>query len=591
MTYARKISKCFLLAPLVLLALYGSDTSAADQNGYNAQYECRAGGPYCNVDVAALGNRACDQIITPSTSPTTDWSAINWSNNVICIAAGDHTRRGTLSLRSSGSSSARKVLRYYRDGDNDNEPWNQSNKATISALTFSGQTYWVVHRLTVDAGGATPSGAEAAVFLSVGSDNNILNRMLVQNSRSSLIGGEWRSPTYNNVIQNSVVRSAVPMFDGEPDCIDPYQGQRWYIVNNEAYDCHKAFSIGAGVNDNRGMVLENNDFYVSTARYTDCNGNYNGTGPCSTSEAVMSIKSGGKPDALVRHLHNRIWGARTGDASLIGSDNACNGSAITLSRGELLTQSASWLLFQNNIVMDSQQGIGGYWGPDTNDSVVGNIVYGIRQINAACGATYGVWLSSKQNSEWYLNTIIDTDKWLTISGSDASGGNDLNNDFRCNVVISGGKREGSVGSGTVVDSNVFYNTTPYAAGGSAQSMVPAMKRRSSSTTYNAGDILTVGDSSSCRTTSDSACFMYKVLAAGTTEGGSPQYCTSLGCTTTDGSLSVQAIRGPYSFYRKLRTGPEQAVIPYARVHSTAPEARACPGDYASRRGIGVNDDS
>ena len=31
---------------------------AADPNGYTAQYECRAGGQYCNVDVTALGSRA-----------------------------------------------------------------------------------------------------------------------------------------------------------------------------------------------------------------------------------------------------------------------------------------------------------------------------------------------------------------------------------------------------------------------------------------------------------------------------------------------------------------------------------------------------
>ncbi len=591
MDHFRRTVVLSFLAPLALFSVCYSAADAADQNGYTAIYECRAGGPICNIDVAALGAKSCDQIITPATAPTNDWSAINWSNNVICIAAGDHSARGTLSLKASGSNAVRKVLRYYRDGDSNDEAWNQSNKARISAINFSGQDYWLIHRITVDAGGATPSGSEAAVFLSTGSDNNILNRMLVQNSRSSLIGGEWRSPTYNNVVQNSVIRSSVPIYEGEPDCIDPYQGQGWYIVNNEAYDCHKVFSIGAGVDDNRGMVLENNDFYVSTARYTNCQGGYNGTGPCSTSEAVMSIKSGGKPDAIVRHVHNRIWGGRTGDGSLIGPSNACNGSAITLSRGELLTQPASWLLFQNNIVMDSQQGIGGYWGPDKNDSIVGNIVYRIRQFNASCGANYGLWLSSKQNTEVYLNTIIDTDKWLTISGSDASGGYDLNNEFRCNAVISGGVREGSAGSGTIVDSNAFYNTTPYASGGSGQNVVPAVKQRAGSTSYAAGDIITVGNSSSCRNTSDAACFMYKVLASGTTEAGSPQYCTTLGCTMSDGSLMLQAVRGPYAFYRKLRTAPEQVVIPYARVHTSAPEARACPSDFASRQGIGISDES
>lgn len=576
-----------LAAGSALLAAALGPANAADQNGYTATYECRAGNPVCNVDVEALSRRACDQVITPQTAPTHDWSAIDWSNDTICIGAGDHAARGTLYLQASGSAQAPKVLRYQ--GPSNDDPWHQSNRARILALHFNGQDYWVVNRITVDTGNGAPPGSEAAVFLSADSDNNILDHVLVQNARASLIGGEWRSATYNNVVQNSVVRRTVPIYEGEPNCFDPYKGRYWYIVNNEAYDCHKVFSIGAGVDDNRGMVLENNDFYVSSERYTDCSGHYNGVGPCSTSEAIMSIKSGGKPDALVRHIHNRIWGGRTGDGVLIGGSNTCNGSAITLSRGEQLHQSASWLLFQNNIVMESQQGIGGYWGPDQNDSVIGNLVYDIRRFNTGCNATYGIWLSSKQYGEWYLNTVIDTEKWLTISGSDTSGGPDLNNDMRCNVVISGGAREGGAGSGTVVDHNTFYGTTPYSAGGN-NNLSFAVKRRAGSSNYNVGDILIVDDSWACTGADSPACYMYRVIAAGTTSAGAADYCTTLGCTMADGSVSLQAIRGPYSFYRKLQTGPEQAVIPYARIHTSAPEARQCPADFASRPGVGVSND-
>lgn len=573
----------------VLLLVAPSLAHSADQNGYTARYECRAGNASCNVDVAALSAASCDQVISPGTQPTQDWSSIDWRNNVICIGEGDHIARGTLHLQSSGTNGARKILRYYRASDNDDQPWHQTNRARISAINFNGQDYWLLHRLTIDSNGATPSNSEAAIFLSAGSDNNILNRLLVQNARSSLVGGEWRTPTYYNVVQNSVIRSSIPIHEGEPNCIDPYKGQHWYIVNNEAYDCHKVFSIGAGVDDNRGMVLENNDFYVSTSRYTDCNGSYNGNGPCSTSEAVMSIKSGGKPDAPVRHIQNRIWGGRTGDSGLIGPTNSCNGSAVSISRGEQLNQSASWLLFQNNIVMDSQQGLTGYWGPNKNDSTIGNIVYRMRRFNTACDATYGVWLSSKQYGEWYLNTIIDTQKWLTISGSDTSGGADSNNDVRCNVIISGGSFEGAAGSGTIVDSNAFYNTSPYTNGGSGQNIVPSVKQRSSSTSYNVGDILVLGNSENCNSEQDVGCFMYKVISPGVSDSGGPNYCTSLGCIANDGALVVQAVRGPYTFFRKLRTGPEQFVIPYAKVHSSAPEAKLCPTDYADRRGVGITD--
>src|SRR3990167_6309835 len=73
----------------------------------------------------------------------------------------------------------------------------------------------------------------------------------------------------------------------------------------------------------------------------------------------------------------------------------------------------------------------------------------------------------------------------------------------------------------------------------------------------------------------------------------PAYCTTPGCFTTDGTMVVQSIRGPYSFKRKLRTvaAGEAVVIPYARVFSQAPEASTpfCPATFADRTGIGIDD--
>jgi hypothetical protein len=72
----------YFAALLIFLAAWPSH--AADLNGYTAQYECRAGGPNCNIDVVTLTNQACQQTINPGDA----WNTINWSNNVICIASG-----------------------------------------------------------------------------------------------------------------------------------------------------------------------------------------------------------------------------------------------------------------------------------------------------------------------------------------------------------------------------------------------------------------------------------------------------------------------------------------------------------------------
>lgn len=101
-----------VVGTLCLVAPFASTNAAPDINGYEAQYECRARNPNCDVDVDTLAQQSCQQTITTATVPTTDWSAIDWDNDVICIAAGDHSDRGILSLGSSGTSDRRKVLRY-----------------------------------------------------------------------------------------------------------------------------------------------------------------------------------------------------------------------------------------------------------------------------------------------------------------------------------------------------------------------------------------------------------------------------------------------------------------------------------------------
>src|ERR1051325_8336375 len=106
------------------LSIYAVNAPAADRNGYTAQYECRAGGPHCDVDVAGLSQQGCDQIIGSSTP----WSAIDWANNTICIAAGDHTGKGILDIpgNANGTPGRYKVLRYFSNADTGDVPWRQS---------------------------------------------------------------------------------------------------------------------------------------------------------------------------------------------------------------------------------------------------------------------------------------------------------------------------------------------------------------------------------------------------------------------------------------------------------------------------------
>lgn len=65
-------------------------------------------GIHWDVDVEVLGQRRCDQTI----APCMPWRSIDWNNNTICIAAGEHTGKGTLVIPSeaSGTAANYKVL-------------------------------------------------------------------------------------------------------------------------------------------------------------------------------------------------------------------------------------------------------------------------------------------------------------------------------------------------------------------------------------------------------------------------------------------------------------------------------------------------
>jgi len=129
------------------------------------------------VDVTALAAASCQQII----ETTTSWSAINWSNDVICLRTGDHTGKGTLYIDSIGSAGTPKVLRCVADsGEECADPWTVSivNRATVSKIEMNGGDHWIVDRVTVDM-----AGGSWGVRLTGDEDNNHVI------SRSYLFGG------------------------------------------------------------------------------------------------------------------------------------------------------------------------------------------------------------------------------------------------------------------------------------------------------------------------------------------------------------------------------------------------------------------
>ncbi|MEK7705931.1 MAG: hypothetical protein AAB426_13295 [Myxococcota bacterium] len=549
-----------------------------DANCYCALYECKAGNPRCDVDVAVLGSRTCDQTITASTP----WSSINWSNNTICIEAGNHLGKGTLTVPAvaNGSSGNHKVLRYTRGSDNDDEPWNQSGtQANVQRLVVQGD-YWLIHRLTFPTiSGGLDKPVRVEVVPGNGDVTNVIfNRMLIVGS-DYLYYGYSQDGSSGSIdwitVQNSVLRGWYG--NGTSDEVvglDIGTGSNMHAVNNEIYDV-AAHQMQVGHNGGptlSGIVIENNDLYYSpTAQTTD--------GTKVKGENTLSFKASGASDSAALIIDNRIWGNRVTDFAF-----CCNGSsgpAVAFGAGG--GTNSDWILFKGNVVLDSQQGIEWtHWNQPSSGnrvSVIGNIFYQIGNFSGTPEQSTVWWAGSGgvNTTEHYLNTIVE-------SAYLAQGLFDSNNDFRCNVAIKAGTNVASNGSGTQWDHNAYYATQD---AGESNRVAGAIIQPGRLSAYALDEVLEAPERND---------FLYRVTTAGTSAAAPPGYCTTVGCTTQDGTMTVQATRGPYCFYRKLRTAPEQLCIPYATVHESAPEYGFCRAEnmggvpLGSRPGIGISDD-
>lgn len=553
---------------------------AADPNGYVAKYECRGGNANCNVDVVSLGNRACDQVVSVSTP----WAAINWSKNTICLEAGDHSGKGTLTIppNTNGTPSNYKVLRYVRSNDTNDEPWRQTAQAKVEKLIVDQSDYWLIHRLTF------PSTAHrvevrVAVSATVANDtkNVIVNRVLIEGSMWAGVP-HWAfseicvTNNYDMItVQNSVIRG----FYGAPNLVEAVAldlqcGKNLHAVNNEIYDW-SSHPIQTGNNHGPtlvGIVVENNDLYHSPLMYT------NG-GQRMRAEAPLQIKNSGTVLSPTQIMQNRIFGSRWTDLSTCCNGQDGTGLSVNLPFGG----SFKYILIQNNTIFDNQNGVAWYPVGSKNMSVIGNIFARQRQYLPSKSSHAAV--VEMTEGELYANTFIDNAQYGM-----SFGGGQNNLDIRCNALISGGAREGGTPPATVTAaSNAFYGTPSWSFNSTGQDVIRPMKTRANNTGYAVDDIVRTGTGDACNDATDTECFLYKVVIAGSSAGAMPVYCVSLGCTMQDGSVQLQAVRGPYTFYRKLLTGPEAYTLPYARVHVNAADASACPATYSARDGVGITD--
>ncbi|MCC2684251.1 MAG: Right handed beta helix region, partial [Paenibacillaceae bacterium] len=417
-----------VLSVVVLSMLLAGLSFGGSQAEASSPYEVNVSLPACD------SNNSQVQFI----STDADWDLINNSSkSIFCVEPGDYTSVGNIILSTSGTSSAKRYIRYYNPSNpNDNThpvDMSSSDLATIRKLTFQGADFVVVDRLHVKEPDTVRTGL-VRFHGSYTSTDNVLNRLLVEGGGDG--GGQvsfnGASGSDRNTLQLSVVRNTIISSGEDNHCVvitDDAEDSK--VISNELYNCAgDVLQIHPGVYD--GTIIANNDIYDES-------------GFVQNTENGIDIKGGGSSGSanLVTIEGNRFFslGGTGGTGGSIGAVDFSNDVGVK-----------SYILFKNNIFFDNPlpwtTNTGSGTGSAHHLSIVGNLIY-----NAGAAAIEPI--KNTNSIEIYYNTIINVasaGNWL--HGSSISPSSE---DVMCNVVING---QGVLipSSGTTADYNAYYNT-------------------------------------------------------------------------------------------------------------------------------------
>lgn len=426
-------------------------------------------------------------------------AALAADKQYVYVAPGNYfvDLSSAIQLTTSGTENNKKYLVYY-DPEN---PTGQTHpvhmtdakRAKFRTIEIRGASWWVLDRLTVENGNKTNwiTGIGELGRADVRADglpvdagttgpftastNNVLNRMLYQGTSEDVIA--INESCHGNTIQNTVIRdSTLPDQDWVGIDMMAWRGvagsaliQDTCIINNEIYNVNDGIQLFnhpniANGSDYRRTQIVNNDIYVTSAIYTDGQGNLDPDGDYSASENALDIKtstfSTDPADAVIVQ-DNRIWGYKLLDSNIAGSSD--NGYAVIIHNPvDNNNQTTGNLLFRGNIITDSMWGV--YISLQNNVSVLGNIVYNTMRNNHD-GQTHPFKNSAAagiggKEIEVYFNLFLTGDfywSWTSLT---------QNPDIKGNVIanFASGYYLGT-STGVVADYNLYYGATQLASPG------------------------------------------------------------------------------------------------------------------------------
>jgi hypothetical protein len=245
-----------------------------------------------------------------------DWQRVNDSDKtVICVAAAPtytYEQVGIVQLTASGTADKPRWLR-----------WSNQNESLHPALVPAGQTaavaqfdlrgsYWIIDRIVV-----RDAIAEPRIF----GTGNVLQRMVFEKPRAwagrniGLMLNFWSGS--DNTIVDSVFRDPfrAPGVDGYAIYIN--EAERITVRGNEFIDLVDGVSNGPLAGGGNRFV--ENEFYQTSASYTDCSGRFDPQGSCACSEGMAVSHKGPatKPESFVER--NLVWGFKKTDPRCAGT--------------------------------------------------------------------------------------------------------------------------------------------------------------------------------------------------------------------------------------------------------------------------------
>jgi hypothetical protein len=419
-----------------------------DMTGDVSAYEVAVELPACDANNSEVQFIRTDE----------DWRMINdTSKRIFCVQPGNYTKLGLVSLSANGTSTFPRYLRYYNPENptDTTHPANASetNRAVVVQLRLNGASWWIVDGLTFRTQATRGGAARGTVRIRANSDNNIFNRVLIENGREMF---EIQDRSDFNVLQNSVIRNAHLRQDLDSHCaiiFNNIKGNRF--VNNELYNCTDGIQFWKGTSeadianwDIKETVIYNNDFYVTQAFLDTCFVPLNAGAGCIENAIDIKMTTDESTATMNRTLikNNRMSGYPSG--AVIMHHPYTRGIDI-----------------QDNIIFDSDGGVSLLKSGGGDITISNNLFYRI-QLDAN-RVTVPPWYSSGRVF-WFEGSFNDVkafDNTVVDAGLYLYGGSKISNyQSQNNVFIDAGtwkERNGDLQASSSVGSNAYYNTATY----------------------------------------------------------------------------------------------------------------------------------